>query len=146
MEMHAIRDVNSLEGHLLSSVTCQLLYVTLCRRRARYYVDWASYFVDNHHSAHSGKTPFFIYLTGILQRVWQKLSLTHVHPAWWSEYWTTWWWPTILNYWGWMTNYQPSWLKSMFIVEKAEQTHLSVYTMENPGQEPLVCKHNCTCI
>ena len=30
----------------------------------------------------SGKTPLFTYLTRILQRVRQKLNLTHVHPPW----------------------------------------------------------------
>ena len=30
----------------------------------------------------SGKTPLFTYLTVILQRVRQKLNITHVHPPW----------------------------------------------------------------
>jgi hypothetical protein len=107
----------------------------------------------------SGKTPLFTYLTGILQSVRQKLNLTHVHPPWLLD-------EASIEKMGELMATNHSKLLGMYdelttflecIVEKAKQTRMSsplfcLYTMENLGQEPLVCisqhtriMYGCTC-
>lgn len=96
----------------------------------------------------SGKTPLFAFLADLLQIVRLKLKLTKVHPAWLLdqasfEKMGNLWLAIILNFLGYMTNYQHSLPRSTYIGEKAFRTRrISLrsypFTLGNLGHVQLV--------
>ena len=140
--------------HKWFAVACQLLHVSLCCRSAWYYVDRASYFMDNHdHNANRQRKNSIIHLPdrdsseGKTEAKYHSCSSTLA--TWWGKYWKngrvngyqsfqiTWdvWW--IINLSG--SNQCISWKRFNRLTSSPP---FCLYTMENLGQGPPVCKYN----